>query len=58
MRALAISGEHSLGCLQFAELAGEPLALRIDARLLRSLKHEPGMTSLAQLEEVPIAVRT
>src|SRR5690349_21171379 len=30
--ALTVAREHSLGCLQFAELAGELLALRIGAR--------------------------
>jgi hypothetical protein len=29
---LAVARQHSLGRLQFAELAGELLALRIDAR--------------------------
>jgi hypothetical protein len=30
--ALAVARKHTLGCLKFAELAGEHLALRIDAR--------------------------
>jgi hypothetical protein len=32
MCPFVVAREHAPGCFQFAELAGEPLALRIDAR--------------------------
>jgi hypothetical protein len=36
VRVLAVACEHTLGCLQFAELVDEPLALGIGARKRRA----------------------